>query len=174
MPTASAVRRSPRVASSAKSVRRCSPRIFSWWASSAFHAGRALSGNVPVIVSVIRLPFIASPSVQSHVGSGCSRIVRYPPKGGRHGSFFSHALRAADRGANELLCLGHERVQVRRALEALRVNLVDVLRAGRPSREPPARGHDLQAVYRRVVARGPGQLGGDPLAGERLVLDRIG
>src|SRR5213593_1452897 len=81
---------------------------------------------------------------------------------------------AADRGVDELLGLAHERIEVRRAFKTLRVDLVDVLRAGRPSREPPARGHDLQTVYRRVVARGPGQLGGDPLAGERLVLDRIG
>src|SRR5436309_249855 len=55
MPTASAVRRSPRVASSAKSSRRWRSRIFSWWASRAFHAGRAVSGNIPVI----GLPFSA-------------------------------------------------------------------------------------------------------------------
>src|SRR5262245_53188610 len=42
MPAASAVRRPPRVASSAKSDRRCSERIFSWWASSAVHDWRII------------------------------------------------------------------------------------------------------------------------------------
>src|SRR5207244_12581852 len=67
---------------------------------------------------------------------------------------------AAERGGDELLGLAHERVQVRRAPEALRVDLVDALRARRPSREPPVRRHDLQPVDRRVVAGGTGQLGG--------------
>src|SRR6266850_2858060 len=50
MPAASAVNRSPRVASSTKSVLRCRSRIFFWWTCSAFHEGRAVSGNIPVIV----------------------------------------------------------------------------------------------------------------------------
>ena len=58
--------------------------------------------------------------------------------------------------------------------EALRVDLVDAFRAGRPSREPPARGRDLQAVDRRVVARSSRQLGDDRLAGERVVLHGLG
>ena len=37
-------------------------------------------------------------------------------------------------------------------LEALRVQLVDVLRARRPHREPAVRGHDLQPADRRAVA----------------------
>ena len=41
---ASAVIRSPRLGSSAKSLRRCSSRTFLWCASRAFHAGRAVSG----------------------------------------------------------------------------------------------------------------------------------
>src|SRR5882672_4429782 len=49
MPTASGVNRSPRVASSTKSVRKCSSRIFFWWTCNAFHEGRAVSGNIPVI-----------------------------------------------------------------------------------------------------------------------------
>ena len=75
---------------------------------------------------------------------------------------------AAERGVDELLCLVHKRVQVRRAPEALRVDLVDALRARWPGREPPARGHDLQAADRGVVARGPGQLGGYGFAGEPI------
>src|SRR5262244_2977100 len=61
---------------------------------------------------------------------------------------------------------------MRRALEALRIDLIDVLRTRRPGREPPATRHDLQAVDRRVVARRAGQLGGDRLAGEGVFLDR--
>src|SRR6266478_1614408 len=49
MTAASAVSRSPRGASSAKSLRRCSSRIFSWWAWSAFHDWRAVSGKLFVI-----------------------------------------------------------------------------------------------------------------------------
>ena len=42
------------------------------------------------------------------------------------------------------------------SLEALRVDLVDVLRAGGPGREPAVRGHDFQSADRRVVARARG------------------
>src|ERR1700716_2148743 len=56
MPVASAVSRCPRVASSAKSVRRCPSRIFSWWAWSAFHDWRAVSGSIVVIGS----PFLSA------------------------------------------------------------------------------------------------------------------
>src|SRR5260370_39448663 len=81
---------------------------------------------------------------------------------------------APDRGVDELLSLAHERVQVRRIPETLRVDLVDVLRARRPSREPPAHGCDLQAADLRTVAWGFGQLGGDRLTGERLFPDGPG
>src|SRR2546425_4933902 len=60
MPAASPVRRSPRFKSSEKSVRRCSSRIFSWWAWSAFHDSRAVSGNV----FVMALPFLSAGLVQ--------------------------------------------------------------------------------------------------------------
>ena len=43
--------------------------------------------------------------------------------------------------------------QVRRVAKALRVDLVDVLGARRPHREPAARRHDLHPADRRIVAR---------------------
>src|SRR5258705_13873112 len=82
MPTASAVSRSPRVASSAKSIRRCSPRIFSWWARSAPHAGRAVSGNISVIIPVIGLPFISQ--IRSDEGERSTRLVQRSGLGGDH------------------------------------------------------------------------------------------
>src|SRR5262245_58599465 len=70
----------------------------------------------------------------------------------------------ADRTVDECLCLVHERIEVGRAVEALRVNLVDVFRAGGARREPSVGGHDLQAADRRVIAGSPRQLRGDRLA----------
>ena len=65
-------------------------------------------------------------------------------------------------------------VQVRFVLEALGVNLVDVLGARRPGREPAAGGDDLQSADGGVVARSAGQLRGDRLAGQLRLLDRLG
>src|ERR1700716_1594395 len=45
----------------------------------------------------------------------------------------------------------HNAVQVGLVLEALRIDLVDVLRAGGPGREPAAGGHDFQPSDRRIV-----------------------
>src|SRR5262245_12441517 len=67
--------------------------------------------------------------------------------------------------AHDLLRLAHDGVEVGLVLEALRVDLVDVFRAGRPGREPATGGHDLQAADRGVIARGTGQLGQDRFAG---------
>ena len=67
---------------------------------------------------------------------------------------------------DDFLRLAHDGVQVGLVLETLGVDLVDVLGAGGPGREPAACGDDLQAADRRVVARGAGQLGGDRLAGQ--------
>src|SRR5690606_5521549 len=55
-----------------------------------------------------------------------------------------------------------------RSAEALRVDLVDLLRPGRPGGEPPIFGHDLQSPDGGVVRRSPGQNGLDGLACERL------
>src|SRR2546422_8407562 len=55
------------------------------------------------------------------------------------------------------LRVAHDGVEVSLVLEAFRVDLVDVLRAGRPRREPAAASDDLQTADRRIVARGAGQ-----------------
>src|SRR5260221_2499854 len=60
-----------------------------------------------------------------------------------------------------------------RALEALRVDLVEVLGAGGTGREPAASRDHLQASDRRVVAGSARELGRDGLARERRVLDRL-
>src|SRR5262245_5204887 len=80
----------------------------------------------------------------------------------------AHSLVVTNRSADERLGFVQEGFQVGRTLEALRVDLVNVLGAGRPGREPPARGDDLEAVYRRAVAACFGQLRDDRVAGERL------
>ena len=58
-------------------------------------------------------------------------------------------------------------------LKALRIDLVDVLGAGRPGREPTIIGHDLQPADRGAVTWGGGQFGCDPLAGERISGNRL-
>src|SRR5262245_10823719 len=74
MPAASAVRRSPRVASLANSARRCSPRTLSECASSAFHAGCVVSGNRPVVIPVISSSPIANRAVDEPLGLVHERI----------------------------------------------------------------------------------------------------
>ena len=76
--------------------------------------------------------------------------------------------------AHDPLCFGHDRLQVLLVLEALGIDLVFVLGAGRASREPAARGHYLQAADRRPVAGGAGQLGRDRLARQLRLLDGLG
>src|SRR5205807_2711160 len=73
-----------------------------------------------------------------------------------------------------LLGLAHEDLEVALILEALRVDLVDVLGAGGPGGKPSAEGYHLQAVDRRIVARSARELGGDRLAGQRRGLDGLG
>ena len=60
---------------------------------------------------------------------------------------------------------------MRRAVEALRVDLIDVLGARRPRREPAAGGHDLQTADGSTVAGSRGQPRDDRFTGERLLLD---
>src|SRR2546428_496159 len=71
---------------------------------------------------------------------------------------------------HHLLGLGDNGVQVRLVLKTLCVDLVDVLRTGRPGCEPAASGHDFETADGGVVPRGAGQPGGDWLAsqGRRL------
>src|SRR5262245_52024548 len=70
----------------------------------------------------------------------------------------------SDRRGHDPLCLADDRVQVGLVLEALGVELVDVLGAGRPGREPATGRHDLQPADRGVVARGAGELRADRVA----------
>ena len=67
---------------------------------------------------------------------------------------------------HNLLRLGHNGLQVLLVPEALGVNLVEVLRAGRPGGEPPRGGDDFQAADRGVIARRAGEPGGDGFPGK--------
>ncbi len=60
------------------------------------------------------------------------------------------------------------------ALEALSVDLVDVLRAGGPSRKPAAGCYDFQAANGSMIARSVGQLGGNRLVRQIRLLYRVG
>src|SRR6516162_6020627 len=80
----------------------------------------------------------------------------------------------SERAVHHRVRLAHDGVQVRLVLEALRVDLVDVLRTRRARGEPAAAGYDLQAADRRVVARGASQLSRDRLAGKLRFADGLG
>ena len=70
------------------------------------------------------------------------------------------ARTSLQRRRHDLLRLGDNLVEVRRALEALGVNLVDVFGAGRAHGEPAVCNADFQAANVRVVAgsaRQPGE-----------------
>src|SRR5262245_9476889 len=58
--------RSPRLGSSAKRFRRCSSRTFLWWASRAFHPGRAVSDWMRAVMFV----FLSQESRNPIHGSG--------------------------------------------------------------------------------------------------------
>jgi hypothetical protein len=78
------------------------------------------------------------------------------------------ASRAARQGiAHDLLGLADDGLEVLLVPEALCVDLVVVLRPGRPCREPAAPGHDLEGI----VARRLGQPRDDGLAGEVRLVD---
>src|SRR5258708_35717356 len=68
---------------------------------------------------------------------------------------------------HNLLRLGHDESQMFLIAKTLRINLVNIFRAGRPGGEPAAVGHDFQPADGGVVARGTGQLGGDGCPGQR-------
>src|SRR5712672_2456618 len=75
---------------------------------------------------------------------------------------------------HHLLSFTHDRVQMRLALEALSVDFVDVLGAGRPSCKPSVFCYDLEAANRRLISRSPSEFRGDWLACEVRFLDRLG
>ena len=53
-------------------------------------------------------------------------------------------------------------------LEALCIDLVDILGAGRPGRKPATLGNDLESADRGAVTWSRGQFGCDRLAGEAI------
>src|SRR5262245_7203840 len=95
--------------------------------------------------------------------SSCSsisstRLTRSVRTGSFSSTFMAILLEGLQGVVHDSLGLAHNGIQVGLVLEALRVDLVDVFRAGGPGREPAAGGHHLQAADRGVVARGAGQL----------------
>src|ERR1700733_8061261 len=70
--------------------------------------------------------------------------------------------------------LTHDGTEMRCALEALRIDLVDVFGAGGPGREPAVFGHDLQSANRSLIAWCLGQLGCNRLARQFRLFDRVG
>src|SRR6476659_9949994 len=78
-------------------------------------------------------------------------------------------------------CIGHNFLsflhdcgQMTLILKALCIDLVDVLGAGRPGREPAIIRHDLQPADRGAVTWSGGQFARDRVAGESLNRDRCG
>src|SRR2546425_12530670 len=67
---------------------------------------------------------------------------------------------------HDSLCLAYDGLQMLLVAETLRVNLVNVFRAGRTRREPSTRRHDFQAADGGVVAGSARQLGGDRITGK--------
>src|SRR3569832_1983508 len=76
--------------------------------------------------------------------------------------------------ADDGLGLDLDAMQMIRAKEAFRIDLVDLLGAGRTRRETPVLGNHLEAADRRAVARRLGEEGQDGFAGQfgRLLLPR--
>ena len=73
----------------------------------------------------------------------------------------------------DLLRFAQDSVQVALILEALRVDLVDVLGAGGPGREPAVVCRHFEAADRCAVTWGRSQFGCDRLAGEPLSYNRL-
>ena len=68
-------------------------------------------------------------------------------------------------GFDDLLGLALDALQVVRTAEALRVDFVNIFRAGRACREPAVVGDDLEAADGGPVARRRRQLGDDGIPG---------
>ena len=84
------------------------------------------------------------------------------------------ARSTGDRLVHQRLRLVQQALQVCLALEALGVDLVDLLGARRPRREPAAPGTDADAADGRAVARRLGGDLGDGFAGDLPGGDRLG
>src|SRR5437763_17059342 len=91
-----------------------------------------------------------------------------------HLVFLKHRTRRLERFGYDFLSFLHDRRQMIVILKALRVDLVDVLGAGRPGREPATIGHDLQPADGSAVTRGGGQFGRNALASEGISGNRGG
>jgi hypothetical protein len=75
---------------------------------------------------------------------------------------------------DELFSFLHDCIQMIFALEAFGVDLVNVLGAGRPRREPPAAGHDLETSNGRVISKRTSQSRRDGFAREPGFLHSLG
>src|SRR5437016_5071361 len=84
------------------------------------------------------------------------------------------ARRVRERAANDDARLVHDGIQVRWIPKTLGIDLVKVLRAGWPGREPAVRRNYLQPTNRSVIAGGPSQLGHDRLPRQFLGHDGFG
>ena len=74
---------------------------------------------------------------------------------------------------DDLLSFVHDRIEMALILEALRINLVDILGAGRPGGEPSGGSHNLEAADRCAVTWGRSQFGCNRLAGEPISGNRF-
>src|SRR5690554_5266287 len=81
---------------------------------------------------------------------------------------------ASQHGIHERPCFFLDPLEVLPSQEALRVDLVDVLRPRGARREPTVRRHDLQPSDGGAVAGGGRQLGQDGLSGELRGRDALG
>src|SRR5471030_233017 len=86
------------------------------------------------------------------------------------GESLTHSSRrlAAEEPRDEHLCLRLNAREMLAVAERLRVQLVDVLRAGRPDGKPSVVGHDLQPADRLVVTRRVRENGADRIARQLL------
>src|SRR5271166_4210949 len=75
---------------------------------------------------------------------------------------------------HDLLRFGHDALQMLFVTKTLRVNLVDVFRAGWTGREPAAGRDDLQPADGSAVTWSPGQFGQDRFSRQFRFLNRFG
>ncbi len=108
----------------------------------------AYEQDLRAATSAVREGYRAPPRAGAHAGH---RVSRSKSSSSAPRTALGLHL-APERRADDLARFGEDRVQVIDALEALGVDLVDVLGAGRARGEPAVLGHDLQPADRRPVA----------------------